>query len=550
VVVKIVFGLIGGLGLFLFGMKFLSDALRNASSERIKKILGFLTKNPVIGLAMGAGITALIQSSSATTVITVGLVNAGLISLTQALSVVLGANIGTTLTAWIVASMGVFKIQLYAMPAIGIGFFMMNYSRSFRWRQAGEIFFGFGILFFGLIIMKDASHPIAQHPGIKDFFLVFSQYPILGVLAGTVFTILVQSSSATVAVVQALAWQGLLDFNAAIPLILGDNIGTTITAQLASLQTNLTARRTAMAHTLVNVIGVGYILIFVYNGWYARLIEWLLPGEISTSNIMVHIALSHTVFNVFNSCILFLPLIKSLERLVIWILPAKTGEDPQRPQYLESHLLEEPSIALQQSKKEIVRMARLAETAVHDVFTGFFQRNQKILERVGDKEQAIDNFQNEITAYLVELSQRNLSTAEARQLPVLMHSVNDLERIGDHAVNLMELAERYLRLELKLNEHAVEELREMAEQIRNMLKEVIQALQHNDLDAARHILVQENSLDRHYEQLKESNLIRLNQRQCQPLAGIVFVDFINNLEKIGDHITNIGQAVLKAYQWR
>ncbi len=546
---EILFGFIGGLGLFLFGMKFLSEALRNAASERIKHFMSILTRNRILGLLVGTGITALIQSSSATTVMTVGLVNAGMITLRQALAVVLGANIGTTLTAWIVASMAIFKVQVYALPAIGVGFFMMSFSRAARWRQRGEIIFGFGVLFFGLMIMKDASEPIAQYEGIKNLFLLLSRHPILGTLAGLLFTVLVQSSSATVAVVQALAWQGLINFDTAIPIILGENIGTTITAQLASLQTNLAAKRTAMSHTIVNVLGVGYALIFVYNGWYARFIEWLLPGPLTTGNIMAHIAMAHTAFNVFNSCVIFLPLVSQMERFLIWLMPARSGEDPQRPQYLEPHLLEEPSLALQQAKNEIVRMAHLAEGTVQDVLTGFFDKNSRVLQLVSGKEQAIDHFQTTITRYLVDLSQRNLSREEAPQLPVLMHTVNDLERVGDHATNLSELAERMMRLGLKLNEDAVQELRDMSQNVGTMFQSVILALQNNDLEAAEKVLALETSLDRQYEQLKESNLMRLNRKSCQPLAGIVFVDFISNIEKIGDHVTNIAQAVLKAYQW-
>ncbi|MCD4813782.1 Na/Pi cotransporter family protein [bacterium] len=547
---NIIFSFIGGLGLFLFGMKSLSDALRNASSDRIKGILAFLTKNRFMGLLLGTGITALIQSSSATTVMTVGLVNAGMLSLTQALSVILGANIGTTLTAWIVASMSIFSIKYYALPSIGIGFFLLTYSKNIRWRQVGEVVFGFGVLFFGLLIMKDAAKPLASHPQINEFFLLFSRYPILGVLAGTVFTVLVQSSSATIAVVQALAWQGLLDFNAAIPLILGDNIGTTITAQLASLQTNLTARRTAMAHSIVNVFGVIYVLIFVHNGWYAKLIQWMVPGELSQGNVMVHIALSHTVFNVFNTCFVFLPLLTFLERSLVRFMPSKVGEDAHIPQYLEPNLLDEPSLALHQSKKEIIRMANLANHTIDTVLEGFFENDRKKLSEVGNYEQGLDRFQHDITDYLIDVSRKNLSTDEARQLPVLMHSVNDLERIGDHAINLVDLAERHSRLEVKLNDQAMDELREMSSEIKRMLREVIIALQENNRDAAKQVLVREENVNRQYQQLKQMNLDRMNARECRPLGGLVFVDFINNIEKIGDHITNISQAVLRAYQWK
>ncbi|MBN1594689.1 Na/Pi cotransporter family protein [candidate division FCPU426 bacterium] len=548
-IVKIIFTIIGGLGMFLFGMKFLSEALRNASGERIKKILAFLTRNRVLGLLLGTGITALIQSSSATTVMTVGLINAGLLTLKQSLSVILGANIGTTLTAWIVASLTIFNVKHYALPAIGIGFFLLSYSKNIRWRQSGEVIFGFGLLFFGLLVMKDAAEPIASHPQIRSFFLLFSHYPILGVLAGTIFTVMVQSSSATVALVQALAWQGLIDFNAAVPLILGDNIGTTITAQIASVQANLTAKRAAMAHTLVNTIGVSYVMIFVYNGLFARLVQWLLPGELDKGNIMTHIALAHTVFNVFNACVIFIPLLNVLEKVLVKLMPSRAGEDPQHPQYLEPHLLEEPALALHQSKNEIIRMAQLAKSTINDALSGFFNKDMKVLSEVGSKEQALDRFQHEITSYLVDLSQRHLESEEAHQLPVLMHSVNDLERIGDHATNLVELAERHIRQNHILPKEALGELHEMSEEVNKMMDDVICALQNNDLRAAEQVLVRENTVNRQYQQLKQINLDRMNEQNCKPLAGMVFVDFINNIEKIGDHTTNIAEAVLRSYQW-
>ena len=298
---EMIFELVGGLGFFLFGMKFMSEGLRKVAGDRLRKILELLTKKPIVGLLAGAGVTALIQSSSATSVMVVGLVNAGMLTLKQAISMVLGANIGTTVTAWLVSFLAIFKITNYALPAVGIGFLIVTLGKARNTKLWGEVLLGFGILFIGIHFMKVAFAPLEESPQVKEIFISFSRYPILGVLVGMVITMLLQSSSATIALVQVLAFEGLISFEAAIPLILGENIGTTITAQIAAIGTNTSARRTAMAHTMFNVIGTCYMLIFVYLGIYARAIDWIIPGPITTSNIMIYIAVAHSVFNVFNA---------------------------------------------------------------------------------------------------------------------------------------------------------------------------------------------------------------------------------------------------------
>lgn len=356
---ELIFSLVGGLGIFFFGMRTMSDGLKNVAGDRLKNILHAITKLPIMGLLTGAGVTCLIQSSSATTVMVVGFVNAGLLALKQAISVIMGANIGTTFTAWLVSVMSVFKITHYALPLVGIGFAINSLAKKKNTKFWGQVLIGFGLLFIGLTFMKDAFAPLKESQAVKDAFANFSHNPILGVLVGVIFTVLLQSSSATIAIVQVLAFSGVISFDAALPIVLGDNIGTTITAELASVGTNVNAKRAARAHTMFNVIGVAYMLVFVYFGWYSRFINFVIPGEITLKNIMFYIAVSHSVFNVTNSLV-FLPFINFLEKVCLWMVPKRKDAVDIGPQYLEKHLLETPSIAFEQAHKEIVRMLGIA----------------------------------------------------------------------------------------------------------------------------------------------------------------------------------------------
>jgi len=356
------FQLIGGMGFFFFGMKIMSTGLKKISGNRLKNFMHMVTKVPIMGVAVGAFITCLVQSSSATTVMVVGFVNAGLLVLKQAIAVIMGANIGTTFTAWLVSSMSIFKITSYALPCVGIGFAITSLAKTNKKQSWGEIIMGFGILFMGLYFMKDAFAPLQNSEFIKGVFVAFSDSPWLGVLAGIIFTFLLQSSSATIAIVQILAFNGVISFEAAIPLILGDNIGTTITAQMAAVGTNLNARRAAMSHTLFNTIGVLYMLIFVYLGWFSKFIDFIIPGEITSINIMFYIAVAHSTFNIINTLV-FLPFIGFLENMSIRLVPRTEESIDFGTQYLEKHLLDTPSLALEQVYNEIVYMLTIARKA-------------------------------------------------------------------------------------------------------------------------------------------------------------------------------------------
>lgn len=548
-IVDFIFPLIGGLGFFFFGMQFMSDGLKKIAGEKLKSILHIATKVPIVGIMVGAGITCLIQSSSATTVMAVGFVNAGLLVLRQAICIVMGANIGTTFTAWIVSSMGVFNVTNYALPAIGIGFAIMKLARTRKIKSWGQVLMGFGLLFIGLSFMKDAFVPLKDSDLIKDIFASFGNNPILGVLAGLVFTVLLQSSSATIAIVQVLAFNGVLSFSAAIPIILGDNIGTTITAQMAAIDGNLNAKRTAMSHTLFNVIGTSYMLFFVYFGWYEKAINSIIPGSITTANIMFYIAVSHSFFNVTNT-IVFLPFIGWLEKACIWILPKKPGAIETGTQYLERHLLDTPPIAIEQARKEAVYMLSLATKSVSTAVKGYMENNHKFLDPVVKYEHAVDNLQSEITQYLVELSQKNLSVEETEKLPVLIHCVNDIERIGDHSENILELAERKIDQKLPFTAEASKCINSIWTEVEHMLKETEEALNSGDIDIAKKVLAREEKVNTLQEVLKKGHVKRLSKGECNVQAGVVYVDLIDNLEKIGDHLTNIAQAVMSHMRWK
>jgi len=549
-----IFGLVGGLGLFLFGMELLSDGLKKAAGQKVRKLLTILTKHRVVAMLVGALVTCLVQSSSATTIMTVGFVNAGLLTLKQALSVVLGANIGTTFTAWLVSSLAVFKITTYSLPAIGIGFFLRMFCKTQKMRNLGQILLGFGILFTGIDFMKDAFGPLQGSEQVQQMLIKIGHNPLLAVFAGTIITMLLQSSSATIAILQILAFNGAFGtewdvaLRVVIPFILGDNIGTTITAQIAALGTSLPARRTAMGHTLFNVIGVLYMLPLVSLGWFGNAVEWITPLRLTQGTIMVHIAVAHSAFNVFNS-LLFLPFIKILETIVIKLVPAKEGDIISTPVVLEEHLLNTPEIAIEQAKREILRMSQVAKDSMLASIDGIKFDNRKKLEATLNMEDVVDNFQYEITSYLALLARKELSDELSTELPVLLHTVNDLERVGDHAVNIAEIATRKIDKKLSFSEPAQKELEQLKDEVEQMFERIIWALENNSIDSAKLALANENNLNKMQVKFRRSHVKRMAERVCIPEMGIIFIDFVDNVEKIGDHLTNIAQSIIGGLQW-
>jgi len=549
-----IFGTVGGLGLFLFGMGMMCNGLKRIAGQKLKGLLEALTKHRVVAILVGALTTCLIQSSSATTVMTVGLVNAGLLTLRQALCVVLGANVGTTFTAWLVSFFAVFKITTYALPIVGLGFLVSIGGRTQKTKSIGEVMLGFGILFLGMHFMKEAFDPLKDHQGVQEALIWLGRNPLLAVLAGTLITMLLQSSSASIAMIQMLAFQGAfgsdwhLVLRVAIPYILGDNIGTTITAWLAALRASRNSKRTALGHTTFNVIGVIYILPLVWIGWFANAVEWIAPFELSKTTIMAYIAVSHSMFNVFNT-IVFLPFIQGLVALVVKIIPVTDAELAQKPVVLEKHLLDTPVIALEQTKREIIRMAQTAKEAVMRSINGIIDDNRKELESVRTIEDFIDISQLEITSYLSALSRRNLSDEVSIELPVLLHTVNDLERTGDHAVNIVEIGERKIGQKLSWSDPALSEAGQLKKEIQQMCDDIITSLEDNDIKGAKSALVHEANLNRMQIEFRRSHVDRMTEGICSPQAGLIFIDLVDNIEKIGDHLTNIAQAIIGGLQW-
>jgi len=552
--IDMVFKTVGGLGLFLYGMGLMSDGLKNVAGRKLRNLLESLTRQPIVAVLIGALVTCLIQSSSATTVMVVGFVNAGLLTLRQALCVVLGANIGTTFTAWLVSGLGIFKITAYALPAIAVGFLMQTIGKTQQKRSVGQIILGFGLLFIGIAFMKDAFGPLRDSAKVQEVLIWLGQNPILAVLAGTVLTMMLQSSSATIALLQMLALNGAFgaDWNVAlavvIPFILGDNIGTTITAEIAALQTSRNAKRVARGHTIFNVLGVCYILPLAWTGIFVKIVMWVTPAELSRSTIMLHMAVAHSLFNVFNTLV-FLPIIGWLEVLVVKLIPLHEDEAGQKPVVLEERLFNTPVIALQQAKMEIIRMAEMAKDAVAKATEGFINNETKSLDKAMRTEDVIDEFQLHITSYLVLLSERQLSNEVSIELPVLLHMVNDLERIGDHAVNICEIAERKIEHKVSFSDNAKAESKEMIDEVYHMFEGIITALKDSDVQAAHTALASEKKLNRMQVSRRRSHVQRMTDGTCAAQAGLIFIDLVDNLEKIGDHLTNIAQSVIGGVQW-
>lgn len=551
----VVFQLLGGLGLFFIGMRFMSEGLQKTAGDRLRRTLEILTNNRLVATLVGLVVTAIIQSSSATTVMTVSFVNAGLMTLKQAIGIVLGANIGTTVTAQIIA----FKIHHYALPALGIGVGMRLFARSSRWRYIGEVVMGFGMLFFGLSLMKEAMAPLKASPVVKEAFVRFDGMPLLAVLVGTIFTVLLQSSSVTVGIVMTLASSGLLSFKGAVALVLGDNIGTTVTAQLAAANANATARRTAWCHTMFNVLGVAYILLLM--PYFLKLVDLFSPGpadlvaqtlaEAKAYGVSVgdkpfiarHIANAHTLFNVVNT-VVFLPMFGVLVRISSWIVPQREEEEGYHLVYLNYKLIATPPIAVEEARKETVRMGVLARRMVDLSMEAYSEGRLDKLEEVDKLEGIVDMLQREITNFLVSVSHHPLTPETSKEINSIIHMVNNLERVGDHAENLSKLVERKYRLRLSFTPQAEADVREIYQVSREFLDLVIEGIKERRQDIKPLADALEERINEMEDNMRAAHIQRLNAGICSVDAGLVFIDMLTSFEKIGDHCFNIAEAVV------
>ncbi len=531
---ELIMGLIGGLGLFVYGMQLMGDGLQKLAGDRMRKVLEVLTTKPWRGALVGTGVTAIIQSSSATTVMMVGFVNAGLMNLQQAISVVMGANIGTTITAQIIA----FHIDKYALPAIGIGFALMYVGKRKRHKYLGQTMLGFGILFLGITLLKDAVSPLKESEKVIEFFTTFGKQPILGVLCGAMFTAVIQSSSATVGLVIASASQGILSINSALPIVLGAEIGTCVTAMIASIGTSITARRSAIAHLIFNVLGT--IVFFSILPIFTKIVVQTSP------NVLRQIANAQTSINVISTVVGLL-LIKYFVKLVTFLVPGKEIVIERGPIYLDTHVLSTPSIALGQASKELTRMANLTLEMLNYALEAFLQPkpNLEIIRKnVEQREDAVDNLAAEITRYLSKVSQHSLSPEQSKRLIALMHSVNDIERVGDHAENIVELGEEKYHEKIFFSELALNETKELSSKVLTMYENMIEAFSESDTVKAKETQKYEDEVDDLSRNARNEHMKRLNEGICVPAAGVIFLDLVANLERVADLANNLGYSTI------
>lgn len=531
---EILFKFIGGLGIFLFGIKYMSDGLQKTAGDKMRGLLAKYTSNPVLGVLVGIVVTILIQTSTGTTVMAIGLISAGLMTLRQGIGVILGANIGTTLTAFIVG----IKIEEYALPIIGVGAFLLFFINKKKVQYIGQVVFGFGTLFLGLSTMGGGLKPLRTLPEFTNFIVDLSHSPVLGVIVGTVFTMIVQSSSATIGILQTIADEGMISLRGALPVLFGDNIGTTITAVLASIGASVAAKRAALVHVIFNVIGT--ILFVLALDLVYGLIMWV-GGDV---NIRMQIAYAHGIFNVTNTLI-FLPFVSVLAWIVTKLVPMKEQELEFGPKYLDDRMLATPSVALGQAQHEIVRMGNLARETLEDATDYFFKRDAKTAALALKKEQLVNELDRKITDYMAKIHQNGLPATESEKANALMHTINDIERIGDHAENIVELTDFTINNKVEFSKDAERELRTMLEAADHVVSRALYALEHNDKSAARDALEGEAELDRMEMEYRTAHIQRLNQNLCTGNSGAIFLDIISNLERIGDHSKNIAEFVLK-----
>ncbi|TFD92299.1 Na/Pi cotransporter family protein [Jeotgalibacillus sp. R-1-5s-1] len=533
---EVFFQFIGGLGIFLFGLKYMGDGLQKSAGDRLREILDRFTTNPFMGVLAGIFVTVLLQTSTGTTVITIGLVSAGFMTLRQAIGVIMGANIGTTVTAFIIG----IDIGAYALPITAAGAILLFFFKNNKINNLGQVVFGFGTLFYGLELMSGGMKPLRELQAFIDLTQSMSEIPILGVVIGTVFTMIVQSSSATIGVLQGLYAEDLISLNAAIPVLFGDNIGTTITAVLAAIGASVAAKRAAAVHVMFNIIGTIIFMIALIP--FTAFITWI--DQFMNLNPEMQIAFAHGTFNVTNTIIQF-PFIAILALIVTKIVPGQDVAVEFKPKHLDPHFIEQsPSIALGQAKEEVLRMGQFAVQGLNEAHEYLKTKNKKNAELGYQVEDAINNLDKKITEYLVKLSGSSLSAQESERHSILMDTVRDIERIGDHFENVIELVDYQQANKVKLTEDAMEDLHEMFTLTVEAVSQAMEALDSNDHALARSVAEKEDLIDKMERKFRKKHIVRLNEGRCSGQAGIVFVDIVSNLERIGDHSSNIAEAVL------
>lgn len=543
---QVIMTLLGGLAVFIYGMNLMSDGLQKAAGEKMRNVLALLTKNPIIGILAGALTTAVLQSSSATTVMVIGFVSAGLMNLPQAISIILGANIGTTITAQLIA----FKVGDYVWVFILIGFVMYFFMKKEYWVNVGQTIFAFGLLFMGINTMGDVMKPIAAMPEVAQMFLSVKEIPILGVLIGTLVTLVIQSSSASIAVLQNLASQAgpdgissIIGLEGALPILFGTNIGTTITAVLASIGASVNAKRTAAAHIIFNV--TGSILFMFFIPVYSKFIQYISPTGIEFQVVSRQIANAHMFFNIINT-IIFLPFIWLLVKVVMKIIPGKDNDRlPSQPVYLDYNIIEQPVFAIHLATKELSRIANFTLEMITDAKKSFLANDTQALNHVFETEDIVNTLQDETVKYLATIfATDTLTEHQAKIVSGLIHMATDIEHIGDNCTNIAEFTNEKIKHGYEFSDSACAEIYECFDQASRMTRDTIKAFENGDINLANDILIQEEDMNRTEQRLKKEHIKRLYDKTCSPEFTVMYTDIVHNIERIGDSCKNIAEAVL------
>ena len=525
-------GLFGGLGLFLYGMKIMGEGLENVAGDKLKVFFEKIASNPIKAVLTGGIVTAVIQSSSATTVMVIGFVNAGLMNLYQATGVIMGANIGTTVTGQLVA----LNLADIAPIFIGTGAIMILFSKGNKIKDIGSIILGFGMLFLGMKTMSSSMAPLAESEGFKSLIATLAFNPVLGILVGIALTAVVQSSSATIGILIVLANNGALPVEVALPVLFGDNIGTCITALLSSVGTNKNARRAATIHLTFNVIGT--IVFGMLIKPVTSMIMYITPN-----NVGKQIANAHTFFNIAN-VIIQIPFIKYLVAFVNKIIPQEEEEEILGVKYIDDRLLETPVIAVGQCSKEIVRMAEKSKEILEEAVESLYNEDEESIKKVMEGEDFVDLLEEEITKYLVKLSNTQISTKQIDVVTSMFRVVKDIERIGDHAKNVAELSLEKISKRLAFSEPAMKELTEIYEYVIKALEKTILSFQNNDVDLAKEVYALEDKIDELQDKSRDNDIKRLHAQACEARVSAIYLDIISNFERVGDHSLNIVEVVL------
>ncbi len=537
--------LIGGLCLFLFGMNLMGQALERRAGSGLRSLLEKMTQNRLMGLLAGLGVTAVIQSSSATTVMVVGFVNSGLMTLRQSIGVIMGANIGTTVTAWILSLSGIegssllvqmFKPSTFTPILALVGIILYMFCKADKKKDTGMILLGFATLMFGMEAMSSAVSSLRNVPQFREIFLMFSN-PILGVLVGAVLTGIIQSSSASVGILQALASTGQVTYGAAIPIIMGQNIGTCVTALLSSIGTNKNARRAALVHLNFNVIGatVGIVLFYVIRAVAA-------PALLGQAASEWGIAVAHSIFNILCTAVL-LPMGGLLEKLVLRLVPE--GKQPQREAELDERLLATPALALERCRTLIADMASYSMESLRESLNAITAYNQKSAEHIREDEAKTDHYEDIIGSYLVKLSARKIGESDSALAAEYLRIIGDFERIADHSVNILESAEEMQQKGIAFSAAALQEYSTMAGAVREVTALAYDSFVSGDVQAARQVEPLEQVIDDLKEEMRTRHIRRMQQGSCGIEAGFIWSDLLTNLERVSDHCSNIACCMIE-----